>query len=47
MSEANLVQVKFERYQIRRILDSETEEWWYALVDVIDLNCRQFVDSIN
>lgn len=36
MSEANLVQVKFEGYQIRRILDSETEEWWYAVVDVIE-----------
>ena len=31
-----LVQLKFEGYQIRRVLDAETDEWWYAIVDVIE-----------
>ena len=31
-----LVQLQFEGYQIRRILDEETGEWWYAVVDVIE-----------
>lgn len=31
-----LVQLKFEGYQIRRIIDEETREWWYAVVDVIE-----------
>ncbi len=31
-----LVQLRFEGYRIRRILDEETEEWWYAVVDVIE-----------
>lgn len=35
-SESALVQLKFESYQIRRILDEETGEWWYAVVDVIE-----------
>lgn len=30
-----LVQLHFEGHQIRRILDEETKEWWYAVVDVI------------
>src|SRR5690606_12945720 len=30
-----LVQLQFEGYQIRRIMDEETGEWWYAVVDVI------------
>jgi len=31
-----LVQLQFEGYRIRRILDEETQEWWYAVVDVIE-----------
>ena len=31
-----LVQLQFDGYQIRRILDEETQEWWYAVVDVIE-----------
>ncbi len=31
-----LVQLQFEGRQIRRILDEETGEWWYAVVDVIE-----------
>ena len=31
-----LVQLKFEEYQIRRVLDDETDEWWYAVVDVVE-----------
>lgn len=31
-----LVQLQFEGYQIRRIMDGETGEWWYAVVDVIE-----------
>ncbi len=31
-----LVQLQFEGYQIRRIMDEETGEWWYAVVDVIE-----------
>jgi hypothetical protein len=31
-----LVQIQFEGYQIRRIRDEETGEWWYAVVDVIE-----------
>lgn len=31
-----LVQLQFEGYKIRRILDEETQEWWYAVVDVIE-----------
>ncbi len=31
-----LVQLKFEGYRIRRIMDKETGEWWYAVVDVIE-----------
>lgn len=37
MSEdTTLVQLQFEGYQIRRIMDEETGEWWYAVVDVIE-----------
>ena len=37
MSDENaLVQLQFESYHIRRILDEETGEWWYAVVDVIE-----------
>jgi hypothetical protein len=32
----SLVQLQFEGYQIRRIMDEETGEWWYAVVDVIE-----------
>jgi hypothetical protein len=32
----SLVQLQFEGYQIRRIVDEETGEWWYAVVDVIE-----------
>lgn len=31
-----LVQLKFEAYQIRRFFDEESDEWWYAVVDVIE-----------
>ena len=31
-----LVQLQFEEYQIRRILDEETGKWWYAVVDVVE-----------
>lgn len=31
-----LVQLQFEGYRIRRIMDEETEAWWYAVVDVIE-----------
>jgi prophage antirepressor-like protein len=34
--ETTLVQLQFEGYQIRRIMDEETGEWWYAVVDVIE-----------
>lgn len=34
--EQALVQLQFEGYQIRRIIDEETGEWWYAVVDVIE-----------
>lgn len=30
-----LAPLQFEEYNIRRILDEETGEWWYAVVDVI------------
>ena len=30
-----LAQLRFEDYQIRRIVDEETGAWWYAVVDVI------------
>lgn len=37
MSEENaLVKLQFEGHQIRRILDEETGEAWYAVVDVIE-----------
>lgn len=37
MSDDNaLVQLQFEGHKIRRILDEETGEWWYAVVDVIE-----------
>lgn len=35
-SDKALVQLHFEGQQIRRILDEETQEWWYAVVDVIE-----------
>ncbi|MBP8003102.1 MAG: Bro-N domain-containing protein [Chloroflexi bacterium] len=35
-SDKALVQLQFEGYRIRRILDEETQEWWYAVVDVIE-----------
>ena len=35
-SDKALVQLQFEGYKIRRILDEETQEWWYAVVDVIE-----------
>jgi hypothetical protein len=31
-----LVQLQFEGYKIRRVLDEATGEWWYAVVDVIE-----------
>lgn len=31
-----LVQLQFEGYKIRRVLDEATGEWWYAIVDVIE-----------
>lgn len=31
-----LAQLQFEGYRIRRILDEEIGEWWYAVVDVIE-----------
>jgi hypothetical protein len=31
-----LVQLQFEDYRIRRIMDEDTGEWWYAVVDVIE-----------
>ncbi|GIK57855.1 MAG: hypothetical protein BroJett015_35180 [Chloroflexota bacterium] len=31
-----LVQLQFEGHQIWRVLDEETGEWWYAVVDVIE-----------
>ena len=34
--EKALVQLQFESYQIRRVLDEESGEWWYAVVDVIE-----------
>jgi hypothetical protein len=37
MSDENaLGQLQFESYPIRRILDEESGEWWYAVVDVIE-----------
>ena len=30
-----LAELQFEKYHIRRIWDEETQEWWYAVVDVI------------
>lgn len=37
MNDGNaLVQLQFNNHQIRRILDEETGEWWYAVVDVIE-----------
>ncbi len=32
-----LVQLQFEGRQIRRVLDEKTGEWWYAVVDVIEV----------
>lgn len=32
-----LVQLQFEGHQIRRVLDEATGEWWYAVVDVIEV----------
>lgn len=32
----SLVQLQFEGRQIRRVLDEETGEWWYAVVDVVE-----------
>lgn len=31
-----LIPLQFGGYRIRRILDEETGEWWYAVVDVIE-----------
>lgn len=31
-----LVQIQFEGHPIRRIMDEESGEWWYAVVDVIE-----------
>jgi len=31
-----LVQLQYEHYYIRRIMDEDTGEWWYAVVDVIE-----------
>lgn len=31
-----LVPAQFEGHEIRRVLDTETGEWWYAIVDVIE-----------
>ena len=31
-----LAELQFEKYHIRRIWDEETQEWWYAVVDVIE-----------
>jgi DNA-damage-inducible protein D len=33
--EQALVQLRFEDHQIRRVMDDQTGEWWYAVVDVI------------
>jgi hypothetical protein len=32
-----LVQLQFEGHQIRRVMDEKTGEWWYAVVDVIEV----------
>ncbi len=34
--EQALVQLKFEGHQIRRVMDDDTGEWWFAVVDVIE-----------
>jgi DNA-damage-inducible protein D len=32
----DLKPVQFEDYNIRRTWDEETEQWWFAVVDVIE-----------
>jgi DNA-damage-inducible protein D len=34
--EKTLEPIKFEEHRIRRIWDEETEQWWFAVVDVIE-----------
>jgi hypothetical protein len=34
--EKSLEPIKFEEHRIRRIWDEETEQWWFAVVDVIE-----------
>jgi len=36
MSHELVQQPQFEGHQIRRMIDEETGEWWYAVVDVIE-----------
>jgi hypothetical protein len=34
--EKGLEPIQFEAYAIRRIWDEATEQWWFAVVDVIE-----------
>lgn len=37
MSENDNLMVQFEDYEIRRVWDEETEQWYFAVVDVIEV----------